>query len=43
MRFARSGRELTSFEELSGAMQAFQGRVRIAAAAVQAIHAPPRE
>ena len=43
LRFARSGRELTSFEELSGAMQAFQGRVRIAAAAVQAIHAPPRE
>ncbi|MET0402167.1 MAG: hypothetical protein ABW123_07165 [Cystobacter sp.] len=43
LRFARSGRELKSFEELSGAMQAFQGRVRIAAAAVQAIRQPSKE
>jgi len=43
LRFAHSGRELTSFEELSSAMQAFQGRVRTAAAAVQAIREPPQE
>jgi len=43
LRFARSERELKSFEELSSAMQAFQGRVDIASAAVQAIRTPAKE
>jgi hypothetical protein len=42
LRFARAGRELESFEELSAAMQAFQGRVQVAAAAVQRIHEPSK-
>jgi hypothetical protein len=43
LRFARSKRELTSFEELSAAMQSFQGRVQAAAAAVQRIREPQGE
>ncbi|WP_434384511.1 hypothetical protein [Melittangium boletus] len=41
VRFARAERRLESFEELSGAMQAFQGRVDVASAAVQALRPPP--
>lgn len=43
LRFARAERKLESFEELSAAMQSFQGRVETAAAAVQHIHEPPKE
>jgi hypothetical protein len=43
LRFARAERKLESFEELSAAMQSFQGRVETAAAAVQRIHEPPKE
>ncbi|ATB29314.1 hypothetical protein [Melittangium boletus] len=43
LRFARSDRQLQSFEELSSAMQAFKGRVDIASAAVQAIRTPVKE
>jgi hypothetical protein len=42
VRFARAERSVTSFEELSAAMQAFQGRVDVAAAAVKRLH-PPEE
>ena len=41
LRFAREERSVKSFEELSAAMQAFQGRVDIASAAIQALHSPP--
>lgn len=43
LRFARAERKLESFEELSAAMQSFQGRVETAAAAVQRISAPSKE
>lgn len=43
LRFARSERKLESFEELSSAMQSFQGRVQTASAAVQRISEPPKE
>jgi hypothetical protein len=43
LRFARAEREVESFEELSAAMQAFQGRVQVAAAAVQRIQKPEEE
>jgi hypothetical protein len=43
LRFARSQRELESFEELSAAMRSFQGRVQTAAAAVQRIREPQGE
>ncbi|QRN98271.1 hypothetical protein JRI60_04155 [Archangium violaceum] len=42
-RFALTDRKLESFEELSAAMRAFQGRVETAAAAVQRIHSPKPE
>ncbi|HYO56880.1 hypothetical protein [Archangium sp.] len=42
-RFARAERKLESFEELSTAMQSFQGRVEIAAAAVKRIREPQKE
>jgi hypothetical protein len=41
LRFAREERSVKSFQELTGAMQAFQGRVDTASAAIQAIHSPP--
>ncbi|WP_309894474.1 hypothetical protein [Archangium sp.] len=40
VRFARAGRSVESFAELSAAMQAFQGRVEVAASAVQRIQQP---
>jgi len=40
VRFARAGRSVESFAELAAAMQAFQGRVEVAASAVQRIHQP---
>ncbi len=43
LRFARSERKLESFEELSSAMQSFQGRVQTASAAVQRLREPPQE
>lgn len=43
LRFARSERRVESFEELSSAMQSFQGRVQTAAAAVQRISESPKE
>ncbi|QRK10300.1 hypothetical protein JQX13_09510 [Archangium violaceum] len=43
LRFARADRKPESFEELSSAMRAFQGRVETAAAAVQRIRAPQKE
>ncbi|HEX8434716.1 hypothetical protein, partial [Archangium sp.] len=43
LRFARAERQLESFQELSAAMQAFQGRVQTAAAAVQRIREPQGE
>jgi len=43
LRFARSKRELESFEELSAAMQSFQGRVQTASAAVQRLSPPQKE
>ena len=41
--FARSERKLESFQDLSAAMQAFQGRVDTASAAVKALQPPPKE
>jgi hypothetical protein len=41
--FSRAERKVESFEELSAAMQSFQGRVETAAAAVKRIHEPPKE
>ncbi|MFE8603187.1 hypothetical protein [Archangium violaceum] len=41
--FSRSERKVESFEELSAAMQSFQGRVQTAAAAVQRISEPPKK
>lgn len=41
--FARADRKLESFQELSAAMQTFQGRVDAAAAAVKRIHETPKE
>jgi hypothetical protein len=43
LRFSLTDRKLASFEDLSAAMRAFQGRVETAAAAVQRIHSPPME
>ncbi|MCY1082630.1 hypothetical protein [Archangium lansingense] len=43
LRFARDERKVESFEELSAAMQSFQGRVQTASAAVQRLSEPPKE
>jgi hypothetical protein len=43
LRFARAERKVESFEELSAAMQSFQGRVQTASAAVQRLSEPPKE
>jgi hypothetical protein len=43
LRFARSERKLESFEELSAAMQSFQGRVQTASSAVQRLREPQKE
>ena len=43
VRFAQAERKVESFEELSSAMQSFQGRVESAASAVQRIHQAHRE